>query len=216
MQMFVEIWSDVLCPFCYIGKRNLEAALKEFSTPVQVVWRSFELDPTSAKQQDDDLPSRLAKKYGKTREWAVSMNQQVTERAQQAGLEFHLEKAVPTNSFDAHRLIHLAEAKGLQDAMKERLLKAYFSEGKNISEPDTLVSLGVELGIDPHEIRAMLSSDQYSEAVRQDENLARDLEISGVPFFVINQRFAVSGAQPKEVFLEVFEKAKVELEKGEQ
>lgn len=215
MQMFIEVWSDIVCPFCYIGKRNLENALKEFSEPVQVVWRSFELDPQAEKTQNVDLATRLAKKYGKTLDWAIAMNEQVTERARAVGLDFHLDKAVPTNSFDAHRLIHLAETKTKQDKMKERLFRAYFTEGKNISDPSDLLLLGLEIGLEKDEIQVLLESDRFSEEVRQDERLARDLEISGVPFFVINQRFAISGAQPKEVFLEVLEKAKTELEKGE-
>lgn len=213
MQMFIEIWSDVLCPFCFIGKRNLENALREFSSPVQVVWRSFELNP--AAKREDNLIAHLSTKFGKPREWAEGMAKQVSDRAAEAGLQFNLDKAIPTNSFNAHRLIHLAESRGQQDAMKERLLKAYFVEGLDISDNDTLVSLGSELGLDGGEIKVMLETDRFSEEVRQDENLARDLEISGVPFFVISQRFSISGAQPKELFLEVLEKAKIELEKEE-
>jgi predicted DsbA family dithiol-disulfide isomerase len=213
--MFIEVWSDILCPFCYIGKRNLENALKEFPEPVQVVWRSFELDPKAPKVSPVDLPTRLAERYGQTLEWAREKNREVEGRASSVGLTFHLEKAVLTNSFDAHRLIHLAESKGQQNAMKERLLAAYFTESKNIGDLATLVDLAVEIGLDGPTVEAMLKSDQYSEDVRNDERLARDLDISGVPFFVVNQRFAISGAQPKEYFLEALHKIKEEMSKDD-
>ncbi|RZA19865.1 MAG: DsbA family oxidoreductase [Proteobacteria bacterium] len=214
--MFIEVWSDIVCPFCYIGKRNLESAIKEFSEPVQIVWRSFELDPDAAKVSAVDLPTRLAQKYGQTIEWAKEKNQEVTSRASSVGLTFHLDKVIPTNSFDAHRLIHLAESKGLQNAMKERLLLAYFTEGKDISDHNTLSALAHELGIETSAVDDMLKSDKYSEDVRNDERLARDLEISGVPFFVVNQRFAISGAQPKEYFLEALQSVKARLAEDEE
>lgn len=215
MGLFVEIWSDILCPFCYIGKRNLEAALKEFPDPVQIVWRSFELNKDAPKKSSDSLPEGLAKKYGKSLEWALDMNQQMQKRAQEVGLTLNFEKVVPTNSFDAHRLIHLAEKSGRQGDMKEALLQAYFTDGKDISDHPTLIALGVSLGLDANEIRVMLESDRFRDDVREDERIAADLQISGVPFFVVNQRFAISGAQPKEFFLESFNKIRADLAKEE-
>lgn len=210
----VEIWSDILCPFCYIGKRHVEAAQKQFPHPLTVKWRSFELQKDAAKKQNQDLASRLAQKYGKSLEWAQAMNQQVTEKARQVGVSFHLDKAIPTNSFDAHRLIHLAETFGRQDQAKERLLKAYFTDGLDISDHPTLVALGLEIGLVAEDVEAMLSGNRYAAEVRADEQLAAEIEISGVPFFVINQRYAISGAQPVEVFVETFHKAWAEEHKS--
>ncbi len=215
MQLFIEAWSDIACPFCFIGKKNLDDALKELSFSVPVVWRSFELDPNAPKQSNMPLTEKLASKYGRPLEWAVQMNQDITERAKSVGLDFHLEKVVLANTFDAHRMIHLAEAKGMQGAMKERLLSAYFQEGLTLSDHATLITLGKEIGLDPNECGVMLSSDQYREDVRNDEKLASELEISGVPFFVVNQRYAISGAQPKEFFVETLGKIKIELDQEE-
>ena len=215
MGIFIEIWSDILCPFCYIGKRNLESALEEFPDPVQIVWRSFELNKEAPKKSGDTLPEALAKKYGKSLEWALDMNQQIQKRALDVGLTLNFEKVVPTNSFDAHRLIHLAEKSGRQGDMNEALFHAYFTDGQDISDHSTLIALGVSLGLDSNEIRVMLESDRFRDEVREDQRIATDLEISGVPFFVVNQRFAISGAQPKEFFVESLTKIKTELAKTE-
>lgn len=209
----VEIWSDIVCPFCYIGKRHFEQARAQFPHPLSVSWRSFELQKDAPKKQDGDLATRLSQKYGKSLEWAKAMNLQVTEKAAQVGVKFDLDHAVPTNSFDAHRLIHLAKTFGLQDEAKERLLSAYFSEGKNISDHETLKELGREIGLEVDDVSAMLDSERYGAEVRADEQMATEMEITGVPFFVINERYAISGAQPVELFVETLHKVWAEENK---
>lgn len=207
--MQVEIWSDVVCPWCYIGKRRFEAALANFKHRAQVtlVWKSFELDPEASRTSEDTLNQMLAKKYGVSEERAAAMNQRVSSLAAQEGLEYHLEQAHPGNTFDAHRLIHLAATHGLQGEMKERLMRAYFTEGQPVGERETLVRLGTEVGLDADEVRAALASDAYAEAVTADEREARALGITGVPFFVIDEKYGISGAQPTELFQQALEQA---------
>jgi predicted DsbA family dithiol-disulfide isomerase len=203
----VEIWSDVVCPWCYVGKRRLESALAEFEHPVEVTWRSFELDPSAPRVRDLPTAEHLATKYGMSVEQAQASQAQLTELAAADGLEYHLDRTRGGNSFDAHRMIHLAAAHGLQDAAKERLMRAYFTESEPIGDPDTLVRLIAELGIDPDEARAVLESDAYADAVRAEEELAHRIGIQGVPFFVLNRRYGVSGAQPAELLLQALQKA---------
>lgn len=198
----VEIWSDVVCPWCYVGKRRLESALATFEQPVEVTWRSFELDPSAPRERELPAAEHLAAKYGMSVEQAQASQAQLTELAAAEGLEYHLESTRGGNSFDAHRMIHLAAAHGLQDAAKERLMRAYFTESEPIGDPDTLGRLMAEIGIDADEARAVLRGDAYSDAVRADEQLAYRIGIQGVPFFVLNRRYGVSGAQPAEVLLE--------------
>jgi len=206
----VEIWSDIVCPFCYIGKRNFELACEQFPHPVEITWRSFELQKDAPKKQagptTKSLAARLAEKYGKSLEWAHAMNKQVTEKAASVGLAFDLDRVVPANSFDGHRLIQLAKTFGLQDQAEERLFSAYFIEGKDISDSSTLIALGSEIGLDADDVRSMLGGDRYGAEVRSDEQTATEMEVSGVPFFVINQRYAISGAQPVELFVETLHK----------
>jgi predicted DsbA family dithiol-disulfide isomerase len=205
--MKVEIWSDINCPFCYMGKRNLENALTQFPhrDEVEIIWKSFELDPYAEVDPEEDLYEKLASKYGKTREWAEETSQNVTERAAVLGLNYELDRAIPTNSLDAHRLIHFAAQHGLQDETKERLLKAYFTEGKHIGKPETLIQLATEIGLDADEARKMLASDDFKEEVRKDEKEAQQLGIRGVPFFVLNRKYGISGAQPSEVLLQALQ-----------
>jgi len=200
--MQVEIWSDVVCPWCYIGKRRFESALADFKhrAQIEVVWKSFELDPKAPRTSEDTLNQMLAKKYGMSVEKAVAANERVTSLAAQEGLDYHLDLAHPGNTFDAHRLIHLAASHGLQGEMKERLMHAYFTEGQPVSDAETLVKLGVEVGLDIDEARAVLASAEYADEVKADEQEARTLGISGVPFFVIDQKYGISGAQPTELF----------------
>ena len=201
--MKVEIWSDVVCPWCYIGKRRFESALARFEhrDDVDVVWRSFELDPTTPRSRSGNLAEHLSGKYGIDVGQARQMQDRVTAIAADEGLEYHFELAQPTNSFDAHRLIHLARRYGQQDAMKERLLRAYFTEGRNIADPDTLGELAADIGSFGDEVRSMLSSDELADDVRADQREARALGISGVPFFVLDRAYGVSGAQPAETML---------------
>ncbi len=207
--MQVEIWSDVVCPFCYVGKRRFEAALAAFPhrDAVEVTWRSFELDADAPRSTSGNLVDRLAEKYRVTREQAAEMNANVVAMAAAEGLDFRLDEARPGNTLDAHRLIHHAGMQGLQGEAKERLLRAYFTEGRAIGERDTLVAVAVELGLDADETRAMLASDAYVEAVRHDELAAARYGIRGVPFFVVDGAFGVSGAQPTDVFTQLLERA---------
>jgi predicted DsbA family dithiol-disulfide isomerase len=207
--MKVEIWSDVVCPFCYIGKRKFENALKDFNhkDKVEVEWKSFQLDPESKYVPGKSIHERLASKYGRSLEWAKEMNANMTSNGKEVGLEYNFDIAKPANTFDAHRLIHLASNHGKQDEAEEALFAAYFTEGKNISDLDTLVEIGTKkLGLDETEIRQMLTGMELTDEVRKDEYEAQVLGVKGVPFFVINRKYAVSGAQPTEVFKEVLEK----------
>lgn len=205
--MKVEIWSDLLCPFCYIGKRKFEGALEQFAhrNEVEVVWRSFELMPDAARESSQDMHTMLAAKLGGDRARAKAMNDHVTAQAATVGLAYDLDHAHPTNSFDAHRLIHLAADHGLQDAAKERLLAAHFTEAQHLGRRDTLQGLAAEIGLDTGEVADVLEGDAYTAAVRADETEARALGINGVPFFVIDRKYGISGAQPSEVFLEALQ-----------
>jgi len=201
----VEIWSDIACPWCYIGKRRFEAAQERFEhrDEVTVVWRSFELDPEAPAERQGSLAEHLADKYGMSVEQASASQAQLTETAAGEGLEFHFERARGGNTFAGHRLVHLAHAHGLQDAMKERLLRAYFSEGELMSDPATLVRLGTEVGLPGDEIEQMLSGETYTSEVRDDERTAAALGISAVPTFVVDRALGASGAHPPEALLEL-------------
>ncbi|HEU5346458.1 MAG TPA: DsbA family oxidoreductase [Ktedonobacterales bacterium] len=207
--MNVEIWSDVVCPWCYIGKRRLEQALAQFSqrNAVNIRWRSFELDPDAPERVEGTLDERLAQKYRTTKQQAAQMNARVSGIAAADGLDYHLDQAKPSNTFNAHRLLHLALKRGVQGDLKERLLRAYFTEGQPIGDCDTLVRLATEAGLDADEARATLAGDDYAEDVRADEERAASFGITGVPFVVIDERYGVSGAQPTEVFLNALQTA---------
>jgi predicted DsbA family dithiol-disulfide isomerase len=201
----VEIWSDIACPWCYIGKRRFEAALAQFEhrDEVRVTWRSFELDPAAPTERPGDRAERLAEKYGMTVERAREMEQQMTATAAADGLEFRFDLARSGTTFDAHRLVHLADEHGLQDAMKERLLRAYFTEGELMGDHETLVRLGVQAGLDEDAIRETLAGDRYAEQVRDDEHTGGQLGISAVPTFVIDRALGASGAHPPDALLEL-------------
>ena len=207
--MEVEIWSDIVCPWCYIGKRRFEAALAKFPhrDEVTVTWRSFELDPSTPKVVEGDLASRLAAKYGMSREQALANQDRLTDLAADEGLAFDFGNAKPGNTFDGHRLIHLAAEKGLQGVAKERLLKAYFEEGVRPSDHPSLVALLAEVGVPAADSEALLAGDAHSDSVRADEELAGRFGISGVPFFVLDRKYGISGAQPPEVILAALEQA---------
>ncbi len=207
--MLVEIWSDVVCPWCYIGKRRFERALAQFAhaDEVDVVWRSFELDPSAPATIDVDLIERLASKYGVSRDQAEAMNARVSGIAAEEGLDYRLDIARPGNTFDAHRLLHLGAERGVQHDLGERLLAAYQSEGQPIADHNTLVKAAIAVGIDEHDVRAMLDSDKFADAVRADEDTGRQLGITGVPFFAIDRRYGVAGAQSAEVLLQALEQA---------
>jgi predicted DsbA family dithiol-disulfide isomerase len=207
--MKVEIWSDVVCPWCYIGKRRFESALSRFShrDDVEVVWRSFELDPGAPARRTGDPAERLATKYGMSRQQAVQSQDRLTQMAAQEGLTFRFDQAQSGNTFDAHRVLHLAAEHDLQDAVKERLFRAYFSEGEPIGEAEALGRLATEVGLPATDVQAVLASDKYAEDVRAEESEARELGINGVPFFVVDRRYGVSGAQPADALLQVLDRA---------
>jgi predicted DsbA family dithiol-disulfide isomerase len=203
--MDVEIWSDIACPWCYIGKRRFEAALAQFEhrDDVRVTWRSFELDPAAPAEREGERAARLAEKYGMTVEQARQMERQMTDTAAGEGLDFRFDIARSGTTFDAHRVVHLAAEHGLQDAMKERLLRAYFSEGELMSDREALVRLAVEVGLDQDEVRQMLASDRFADEVRGDEQLAHAFGISAVPTFVVDRQLGASGAHPPEALLQL-------------
>jgi predicted DsbA family dithiol-disulfide isomerase len=207
--MNVEIWSDVVCPWCYVGKRNFEAALAQFEhrDEVRVTWRAFELDPSAPAVREGDYATHLARKYGMGIPQAQKMIESMTASGAAAGAVLDFDRARPGNTFDAHRLLHLAGERGVQDALKERLLRATFAEGEPIGDRDTLLRLGQEAGLAADEVQAVLDSDAYSSEVRAEENLALDLGISAVPFFVIDRTFGLPGAQPPDVILSALRRA---------
>ena len=214
--MQVEIWSDVVCPWCYIGMRMFEAALAAFDhrDDVAVTWRSYELDPGAPARRDLPMVELLQKKYSMTEEQAVAANDRVTAIAAGVGLEYHLDRAAMGNTFDAHRLIHLAAAHGRGDAMKERLMAGYFTEGAAVGDTATLEQLAADVGLDTDEVRAVLAGDAFADEVRDDERQASALGVSGVPFFVIDRAYGISGAQDPDVILGALERAWADTHPG--
>ncbi len=207
--MLVEIWSDVVCPWCYIGKRRFERALESFAhrDQVEIVWRSFELDPNAPRERTGNYAELLGRKYGMAPERAMATLQHMTDVAAEEGLEFDFGGVRPGNTFDAHRLLHLAAEHGRQDALKERMLRAYFTEGLAVGDPAVLRGLAVEVGLDEVEVAALLEGDRFADHVRADEAAAQELEATGVPFFVLDRRFAISGAQDGDVFARALDRA---------
>ncbi len=207
--MLVEIWSDVVCPWCYIGKRQFEAALASFPhrDEVTVEWRSFELDPNAPSRRQLSTKEQLAKKYGMTEDQALAATDRVTGVAKEVGIDFHWDDAKSGNTFDAHRLIHLAATHGRGDAAKEALMAAYFTNGEPIGERPTLERVGKEVGLDADEVATALEGGAFADEVRGDERLAGELGITAVPFFVIDRAIGVPGAQTPEVLLSALEQA---------
>jgi predicted DsbA family dithiol-disulfide isomerase len=213
--MRIDVWSDVICPWCYIGKRRLEHALTESGTAATVVWHSFQLDPSATNDDPRDLPTRLGEKYGRGREWGVQANAHVTEIATEVGLDYHLDQAKSANTVDAHRVLHLARELGesgevpadTQNRLKERLLKAYFTDGLPVGDHATLTELATEVGLPSDRVREVLAGTAYTEEVAADQAEALAYGANGVPFFVIDEKYGVSGAQPVEVFQEALRRA---------
>jgi predicted DsbA family dithiol-disulfide isomerase len=201
--MEVDIWSDIACPWCYIGKRRFETALGEFehSDDVRVTWHSFELDPNAPAQREGDLAGLLAAKYGMSVEQARASQEQLTQTAAAEGLEFRFDIARSGLTFDGHRLIHMAATHGRGDAMKERLLRAYFTEGELIADHEALVRMASDVGISKLETRTVLAGKRYADEVRADEAIAQQLGITAVPTFVVNRKLAMSGANPPDQLL---------------
>ena len=212
--MKVEIWSDIMCPFCYIGKRNFEAALKEFEgrDEIEIEWKSFQLDPSIPKTFETKINTieYLAERKGMSIEKSKELHTNVIETAKKVGLDYDFEKAVVANSFDAHRLIQLAKTKGLGDAVEESLFKAYFTDGKDMSDHSTLVQLGKEIGLNEEEIISALASEEFEAKVNFDVSEGSQLGVTGVPFFVFDRKYAVSGAQPIETFLNALKQSHAE------
>ena len=213
--MTIEIWSDVMCPFCYIGKRKFEKALAQFPQreSVDIVWKSFQLNPYLVTDPTKNTTEHLAEAKGWTLDYAKGMTNHVTELAKQVGLNYDFDKAVVANSFDAHRFSAFAKTKGLQDAAEERLFAAYFTEGRNTADHATLIELGENIGLNGAEVKAMLDSDAFADDVKREISEAQQLGIRGVPFFLLDKKYGVSGAQESAVFLQALTQTFKEMEK---
>jgi len=213
--MKINIWSDIRCPFCYIGKRKFEKALEKFpqKDEVEVIWRSFQLDPKLQTQTDKNLDEHFAEYKGISLKYAKQMHNRVAQIAKEVGLTFNFDKAVVANSFNAHRLIQFAKTKGLGNKAEEQLFKAYFTDGKNIDDIPTLIKTGTTIGLHEKELNEVLASDAFAEEVYQDELTALRVGVRGVPFFVFNDKYVVSGAQPIDTFLRTLENSWKEFEK---
>jgi predicted DsbA family dithiol-disulfide isomerase len=210
--MRIEIWSDVVCPWCYVGKRRLERALSTFghADEVEVVYRSFELDPSAPRHGHEPTTAVLARKYGRSEAEMRQMQEQLIGVAAEEGLEFRLFDNVHTNTVDAHRLLHLALEVGgpaLQRELKEALLAAYFTRAEDVGDHGVLRSAAIAAGLDPTRVDEVLAGDEYAEAVAADIARARAYGATGVPFYVVDERYGVSGAQPSEIFTQVLERA---------
>jgi predicted DsbA family dithiol-disulfide isomerase len=207
----IDIWSDVICPWCYLGRQHLHRALESYAGEVEVVHHAFELDPTSPRDETPLTVKRLATKYGMSEAQALAAQKQMTERAAEAGLTFNLDGQRSGNTRDAHRVLQLARQRGVQDAAMERLYRAYFTDGRSIFDADSLAELAGEVdGLDADEVAATLRTEAFDDLVVADEEQAYALGVTGVPFFVIDRRFGLSGAQPPEILLEVLERAAAE------
>lgn len=208
-KMQIEVWSDVVCPFCYIGKKKFETALAQFEerANVNLVWKSFQLDPDLKTNPNTTVYKSLSARKGISVEQAKGMAGHAVEAAAEIGIAMNFDTAVVANSLNAHRLLHFAKIKGLQNEMKEQLFKAYFTEGKNIDDVETLTALATTAGLNAHEVKAVLNSNKYADAVQADIIESQQLGVRGVPFFVFDRKYAVSGAQESSAFLETLEKS---------
>lgn len=206
--MKVEIWSDIVCPFCYIGKRKFESALAAFDIKeqVEIVWHSFQLDSDMIPVLGQTVNQYLAERKGVSPEKGKEMNDYMSNIAKEVGLEYNFDKAIITNTMDAHRLLHLAKTTGVQNEVKEKVFAAYYTDGKDVGDTETLVQIGESAGLESDKIRAMLQSNQYLKEVRIDQFRGEQLGVQAVPFFVFNNKYAVSGAQSAEVFTNVLQK----------
>ncbi len=207
--MKVEIWSDVMCPFCYIGKRRFEEALDQFGhkSDIEIEWKSLQLNPHMKTDPTINISQYLADAKGWTLEYAQQMNNHVTQMAAEVGLTYDFDHAVVANSFKAHRFTHLAKKHGVGDKAEEALFKAYFTDGQNMDDNETLIQLGTDIGLNPDDVKQVLETSAYAEEVKQDIAEAEYLGIRGVPFFVMNGKYGVSGAQAVPVFQETIEKS---------
>jgi len=204
--MKVEIWSDVACPFCYIGKRRFEEALEQFEgkEQVEVEWKSFQLNPDLKPKSEQNIYAYLAEAKGWTVDYAREVSKQVCDMAESVGLHYNMDQTIVANTADAHRLIQLAKSKGLGDAMEEQLFQAYFMQGKNVGDHATLIRLATDAGLNAQEAEETLNSNAFADAVELDAYEGSQLGVSGVPFFVFDRKYGISGAQPLEVFERTF------------
>lgn len=208
--MRVDVWSDVVCPFCYIGKKRLEHVAAEAGIELDIHWHSFELDPNAPATHDTSNTERLAKKYGRTYEEMEEMERNIAAMAASEGIDFQWQKANSGNSFNAHRIIHLAQSKGLGNEAKEAFFHAYMTEGLAIGKREVVEEIASRIGLDNAEVEYVLDTNELADFVRHDEKIAHEqLNVTGVPFFVFDQRIALAGAQPREVFLQVLEQAQL-------
>lgn len=209
-KMKVEVWSDIMCPFCYIGKRNYEEALAKFkdSKDIEIVWKSFQLDPSVPTEKvTKSTYEYLAERKGWTLKQCKEIHESVTQTAKKAGLTYNFDNAKVANSFNAHRIIQFAKTKGWGDQAEEQFFKAYFTDGKDLNDKNDLIAIGKLIGLSESEIETALTDETYANAVRTDIQEASQLGVQGVPFFVMNRKYAVSGAQDPQVFLQTIEKA---------
>ncbi len=206
--MRVDIWSDVVCPFCYIGKKRLEKAAEQAGIELEVHWHSYQLDQNAPQRQDISNTERLAAKYNRSIEEVEQMQRNIAEMAKEEGIEFNWEKANSGNTFNAHRIIHLAQSQGLGSEAKEAFFFSYMTQGLAIGERETLEDVAARIGLNPVEVDNVLDSEEFTDFVKFDEEVAREqLNVTGVPFFVFDQRVALAGAQPVNIFKDVLEKA---------
>lgn len=206
--MRVDIWSDVVCPFCYIGKKRLEAVAKEAEIELEIHWHSYQLDPEAPQSQSISNTERLAQKYGRTLAEVEEMQHNIADMAKAEGIEFNWQQANSGNTFNAHRLIHLAQSKGLGNEAQEALFYSYMTQGLKIGERETLEDVAARIGLNPVEVDDLLDGNEFADFVEFDQEVAREqLKVTGVPFFVFDQRIALAGAHPRDVFLNVLEKA---------
>lgn len=206
--MRVDIWSDVVCPFCYIGKKRLEHVAEQAGIELDIHWHSFELDPDAPTKHEVSNTERLAQKYGRSYAEMEEMERNVAAMAATEGIDFQWQKANSGNSFNAHRIIHLAQSKGLGNEAKEAFFHAYMTEGLAIGEREVVEEIASRIGLDNAEVEYVLDSDELADFVRHDEKIAHEqLKITGVPFFVFDQKLALSGAQPREIFLQALQQA---------
>ncbi|GAA4318409.1 DsbA family oxidoreductase [Pontixanthobacter gangjinensis] len=219
--MKVSIWSDVRCPFCYIGKKKFEDALEQFPNKgkVEIVWKSFQLDPTLKTDPHTSMLEYFVKAKGVSEEQALQMFSGATKMAEEAGISMNLQEGILANSFDAHRLIQFAKTRNLGNEIKEALFEVHFEQGKNIDDISILSEVAASIGLDAEEVKQVLNSDAYAYEVKQDEMEAQNIGVRGVPFFVFDDKYAISGAQPVEDFLQtletVWQESKSELKVAE-
>lgn len=215
--MKVDIWSDIRCPFCYIGKHKFENALENFENRenVEVTWHSFQLDPNLKTQPETDTIDFFCQLKGLSRDQALQMLGGAKQMGMENGLELNLENSIVANSFKAHRLLQFAKSQGKANEVKEKLFEAHFSQAKNIDDNEALVEVAVSAGLDGEQTEEILRSDKYADEVKQDEQAARNIGVQGVPFFVFNNKYGVSGAQPEETFLEILNKVRAETPREE-